>query len=474
MVAVVVVLVVVAVCAAVALAVVFGVKRSRPNVVLFIGDGLGMQLTTLARFFAQHNMGDPLDFGSAGCQTSVVTTSSASHFITDSAAAATAMSCGRKTTNGRVGVTPDGKPCGTVLEAAALAGMATGIAVTSTVSHATPAGFTAHVVSRSNEESIARQQLQQFADGRLDVLIGGGKDVWEGAGLLDRACELGITVAFNLSQINESISSQPQPQPLLGLLGQGKMQYEIDLEASTEERPSMSELAVAAWNALLKTKQPFFLMVEGSLIDFAEHSNDAATAVRETLAFFLAVSNIIDLAQQEGNTIVLVTSDHDTGGLSLGSNAINLGLLSAANASIETMASLAFRSSTSVESVLLSRAGVSQLSSGEIERLEKAKNTSEGALQDEIALVISDRLGVSWGSDGHTATDVLLFSCLSGSAGKKKFPFFQMNNTDIPLWIADVLDLDLNATTADTIARFATDAAFTAVPKRSEPISDHN
>jgi len=469
-----------------------------PNVVVMVGDGLGPQMTSLARLFAAHaQLHDPLaGVQRAGCRLGLVATASASHHITDSAAAATALSCGRKTTNGFVGVTPDGVPCGTVLEAAALAGMATGIAVTSTVSHATPAAFTAHAASRSDEQGIALEQLQQFADGRLHVAVGGGRDHWtaakraDGADLLAAARALGVDVVLNRSALDAAVASD-STAPLLALLAPGRLAYEIDIDdfradvfasdsdgssgggngaRAASERPSTADIATAAWRALQKItagERPFFLLVEGSLIDFAEHSNDASTAIWETLGFFRAVSAILHLAQKDGNTIVLVTSDHDTGGLSISGGNIAFDLISAANASIETLADM-IHAGENTTSVLERYTAIHDLTADEIAKIDAAAKHNVSALQDTIAQTLADRIGISWGTDGHTATNVLLYSCLDSWANSDddddddndEDVAILWDNTDVAKWIATQLGLDLAAATNDTIRRFNITSIF--------------
>jgi alkaline phosphatase len=291
------------------------------NVILCIGDGMGLSQVTLARAKAA-GLGGRLCLERLPV-TGLVQTYSQDSCVTDSAAAGTALACGVKTNNGMIGMTPDGQGYCTILEAAETQGMATGLVVTSTITHATPACFGAHVKSRLLEDKIAGQLVTN----RINVLFGGGKKFFlprsdshsgrkDNTYLLAAAREAG----YEYIETAEELRSATGPR-LLGL-------FQLDALTTKSPEPSLAQLTEKAIQVLRQgprsadasgraTRRGFFLMVEGSQIDWACHNNDAKGAVRQTLLFDQAVGAAVDFALRDGRTLVIVTADHETGGLTL-------------------------------------------------------------------------------------------------------------------------------------------------------------
>lgn len=283
------------------------------NVILMIGDGMSFNHVAMARRRAVGADGRLYmeRFPVAG----MLRTHSANRLVTDSAAAATAMASGVKTDNGRIGQTSDGRPWETIMERARNRGYRTGLVATSTLSHATPAGFAAHVENRSMEAEIAAQMI----DGRFGVLFGGGRKYWlpkphgtreDGRNLVEQARRDGYQVIFSGEQLNALTSG-----PVLGLFADdGMTTYspEPSLEQMTRKAIELLSARSIEWFA----PQPrFFVMVEGSQIDWAAHSNDTDNVIRQTLLFDLAVREAAEFALRDKQTLVIVTADHETGGL---------------------------------------------------------------------------------------------------------------------------------------------------------------
>jgi alkaline phosphatase len=287
------------------------------NVILCIGDGMGFNEIAFARQKAVGQDGKlwmerlPV----AG----VVRTFSANHAVTDSAAAATAIACGIKTKNGTLGIGMDKKAYASILEALSKKGWRTGLAATSSITHATPAGFASHVSSRGSEEEIAGQ----IFDNRVDVLLGGGRKFWLSGGenasnLILMAQQAGYHVVQSRAEMMELTNG-----PVLGLFAEKGM-------TTLAPEPSLAEMTQKAIG-LLSTKSKdklapepkFFLMVEGSQIDWAGHANDSDNNVRQTLLFDMAVKEAIEFARMDQRTLVLVTADHETGGMLLPEDKIN-------------------------------------------------------------------------------------------------------------------------------------------------------
>lgn len=287
------------------------------NVIFIIGDGTGLvQLTN-----GQYNMVGPA--GRLHIQTlpvtGIVKTYSADNLITDSASGATAYSCGVKTNNGMIGQLPDGRKCKTILEMAEEKGLSSGIVATSTVTHATPASYASHIASRQRQAEIA----EQYLDAGMEVILGGGYEYFipsnvEGSSRNDNRDltaefkDMGYTYVRSADELMSMNTDR-----LLGLFSESGM-------PSESRAPSLAQMSEKAIEILSENEKGFFLMIEGSQIDWAGHANDAQYALREVKDFDAAVKTALDFAKQDGETLVVITADHETGGMTLqDSNADN-------------------------------------------------------------------------------------------------------------------------------------------------------
>ena len=281
------------------------------NIIVCIGDGMGPNHVALAR---HHGVGhDRKLYMELLPVHGEVMTHSANKKVTDSAAAATAMACGVKTNNGMIGMTPDKTPYSSVLELLQKKGWRTGLVATSQISHATPAGFASHVDSRNKQKEIAGQLL----DSRVEVLLGGGRKYWDDE-LLAKAANAGYQVITARDEM-----ATLKPEPVIGLFGDDGL-------TTFSPEPMLSEMSKTAIKLLnspekgwFAPKPKFFLMIEGSQIDWASHANDTDRKIRQTLLFDMAVREAIEFARRDGHTLVLVTADHETGGLTLKPNEDN-------------------------------------------------------------------------------------------------------------------------------------------------------
>lgn len=304
------------------------------NLIFMVSDGMGPTSLSLTRSFEQYRTGSPIDdalvldphlIGSSR-------TRSNSSLITDSAAGATAFSCGFKTYNGAISVLPDQSPCGTVLEAAKKAGYMTGLVVTTRITDATPACFAAHVNERSEEDTIARQMVGDHPLGHtVDLMLGGGRCHFLPRGTPGSCRQDKIDViqmakdrGYDYIEDRKSFDSLRQGNgaklPLLGLFAPNDIPYEIDRRFQEDVYPSLDEMAKTALNALQiatqDTEKGFFLMVEGSRIDHAGHGNDPAAQVHEVLAYDDAFASVLKFLDEDGiEGVAISTSDHETGGL---------------------------------------------------------------------------------------------------------------------------------------------------------------
>lgn len=272
------------------------------NIILFIGDGMGVAQLTAAISVAgapMHIEGMPV--------TGLAKTSAYDRFITNSPAAATAMATGIKTRSNMVGVAPDSTVVENIVEIAKRNGLSTGVVSTSSVTHATPASFVAHVPSRYDYEDIALHYL----NGHIDVFMGGGLRNFtmrsDSLNLLDRLRNDGYFVATSPEELEEVRSGR-----LAGMFSDGHMP-----KLSEGRSVSLAEMTKKAIELLSQNEKGFFLMVEGAQIDFAGHDNDTDYIILETLDMDEAVGEAIAFAADNGNTLVIVTADHETGGMAL-------------------------------------------------------------------------------------------------------------------------------------------------------------
>ncbi len=275
---------------------------------LFIGDGMGLPQRQLTEHFNTAQGKPGLLINRFPYQT-VTATASANRLVTDSAAAATAIACGVKTNNGMLGITPDGTKVESVAAAAKKAGYRVGILTSVTLNHATPAGFYAHNSGRGNAREIA---LDLLASG-FDFFGGGGVTDPKGD-FFELATKKGYRVTGNREELNGSIT-------LPAIAGDYRKGTNRNLSWDIDARPEDLQLAEITARAieLLDNPNGFFIMVEGGQIDHFGHSNDAGGMVREALNFDAAVRRAYEFAQKHpDDTLIVVTGDHETGGLALG------------------------------------------------------------------------------------------------------------------------------------------------------------
>ena len=288
------------------------------NVIFFVTDGMGPAQLTLGRTIKAYRSGEETDLLEADDMlVGSSRTRSANSLVTDSAAGATAFTTGFKTDNMKVSVSELNEPLGTVLEASKLNGKATGMVVTKSITDATPAAFSSHVVYRELQDLIAEQQVGH----NIDVLMGGGLQFYkyraDGRNLLAEMADDGYTVAETPAEM-----AAADRAPFVGLFANGSLAYDVDREA--DKQPSLAEMTEKALGMLKDAggDAGFFLLVEASQIDVASHHNDAVGVVSEMMAWDDAMRIAKTFADVHGETLIVSVSDHETGGLTLGGTAL--------------------------------------------------------------------------------------------------------------------------------------------------------
>lgn len=278
-------------------------KQQVRNVIFLIGDGMGLSQIS----YALQQSANRLNFERFQ-YIGLSKTSSSNSQITDSAAGATAFSIGKKTYNGAIGVDDQKRSMKTILEYAEDKGLATGMLVTCAITHATPAAFIAHQPSRTMQEEIA----QDFLKTDIDLFIGGGLQFFnkrkDAKDLTVDLKEKGYTLILHENELYQAGNSKK----IAALLADNHLPKMQDGRGNYE-----SQAADFSMQFLNKNKNGFFLMIEGSQIDWGGHDNDAAYINEETQDFDRVIGKVLDFAAKDGNTLVIVTADHETGGFAL-------------------------------------------------------------------------------------------------------------------------------------------------------------
>jgi alkaline phosphatase len=276
---------------------------TRPtNVILMIGDGMGFGHVNAARLI----QGRPLLMDGLAIMGGIATQAHTDSLdgTTDSAAAATALATGYRTVNGRLGMDKAGKSLRSIMASAREAGMWTGIVTTTTLSHATPAGFYANTLSREDERVIGQQLVKDML---INVAFGGGMPL-----SMD---ELGEYKVIESREEMLALSSEFDVRDpfVLGMFSPGMLAYERI--RSELQQPAIWEMTESILGLLSLHTEGFMLMIEGGRIDHAAHENNIVDVVFETLAFDRAVGYAYDFAYRRGDTLLIVVADHETGGL---------------------------------------------------------------------------------------------------------------------------------------------------------------
>lgn len=283
-------------------------KKQAKNVIFMIGDGMGV--TQITSGLIENNGLNLESFQSIG----FIKTNSSKELITDSAAGATAFSIGKKTYNGAVGVDENKQPQETLLETLSQDGYSTGLVATCTITHATPASFYAHQPSRKLYYEIAADMVKTTPD----VFIGGGKahfvnrtDATNGKvddrNIIQELETKGVTFINTLSELEQA---------------KGKVGYFVADEHPKKILEGRGDYLPNSVNPVInhlqkESKKGFFLMLEGSQIDWGGHANDSDYIISEMLDFDKAIGKVLEFAKKDGNTLVVVTADHETGGYAL-------------------------------------------------------------------------------------------------------------------------------------------------------------
>ncbi|MCE2027318.1 alkaline phosphatase [Sessilibacter corallicola] len=407
------------------------------NIIYVISDGMGPVYTTGYRYFAddkstpeiEKTVFDRLHVGSASTYPAAV-----SGVVTDSAAAATALSTGVKSYNGAIGVDVDKKTVPTILQMAKQKGMKTGVAVTSQVNHATPAAFITHNESRKNYNEIAESYFDQRIDGKFtaDVILGGGTQYFqrEDRDLVGEFIGAGYEY---LNNINDLPAIQPG-KPLLGLFAPVGLPWALDYP---QKKRLLSLTQAAVRN--LENDKGFFLLVEASQVDWAGHANDVAAAMGEMADLADTLEWLEAYVDNNPDTILVVTADHSTGGMSLARERAYIwkpDFIHKLEHSPATIAQkLVFKPAGAQREKLAKELLPLEFEAEELEALKKLTAVDQQGAYSWVKSVIDRETHTGWTTGGHTAVDVPV---LAKGLGAEAFVGHQ-DNTEIAKKLISVL-----------------------------------
>jgi len=429
------------------------------NIIVLIGDGMSEDCVALTRWYNAYNPATggfdtnktmALDEMASGLVRTWWLNNGIVGAITDSAPAATAMATGQKTNNKFLGVTDKKAPVASIIEAAKLAGKSTGMISTSQIMHATPAGYSSHYPDRSKEEIIAEQQVYN----NIDVVFGAG---WNRlAGRADNENLIAVLKQNGYNYITTGAELAGLTGKTWGMFASASdsaMRYEMDRKELKPAEPSLAEMTKAALGILSQNENGFFIMVEGSKIDWAAHANDPIGVISDVRAFDDAVKVALDFAKADGHTMVIALTDHGNGGISIGDSGTTgtydsdpvsrfIAPLYKAKLTGEGVAAKLNEDRSNIVEVMATWYGISDLTNDEIKAIKEAPL---GSMNSVVGPMISKRANIGWTTGGHTGEEVVLYTYLPGDERITG----TIDNTDIAKLCAGVWGLDLAKTTKD-------------------------
>jgi alkaline phosphatase len=435
------------------------------NIIVLIPDGMSVGGVTLTRWY---NAYDPtsgeidtgkklaLDEMASGLMRTYWQADGIVGAITDSAPAATALATGNKTNDKFIGVTPAKTPVASILEAAKLNGKATGLVATSQIMHATPADYSSHYPDRSKEELIAEQQVYN----NIDVVFGGG---WSRlSGREDKEDLVAILGQKGYAYVTDREGLEKLSGKAWGMFAEVAMSYEMDRventikntmenAENTPSEPSLAEMTQAAIKILSQNPNGFFLMVEGSKIDWAAHANDPIALISDIDAFDQAVKTALEFAKKDNQTMLISITDHGNGGVTIGNQATTssyskdpvekfIAPLKKAKLTGEGLEAKLNADRSNIKEVMREYFGIDDLTHEEEGEIKEAE---AGSVNYAVGPMISKRAFIGWTTGGHTGEDVVLYTYLPDDERITGV----VDNTDIAGICAGVWGIDLDAVT---------------------------
>lgn len=405
-------------------------EEQKPNIIYIIGDGMGFEYISAYRYAMSDLDSKTIaktEFD-AMLKGAATTYPDDNTWVTDSAAGATALATGVKSYNGAIAVDSDKYPLQSIMELARENGWSTGSVSTSQVNHATPASFFTHHPSRYEYNQIADKIATQVVEGKpsFDVMLGGGQSYFkrEDKNWLDVLPEHGMQVVTDMQKLNSVDTT-----PVMGLFAEKGLPFAIDGDVD-----ALANMTRSALRLLDKKQQPFALMIEGSEIDWCGHANDIACAVHEMDGLNRALKVVREYQQNNPNTLVVMTADHSTGGLTIGRDgeyAWHSERVMNIESSIASMSKEMLSMDTESWAEYVAEKVNFELTQEYLDELaiaaEKEGEEQRDALHQALVYITGDITGTGWTTSGHTGVDVPVFAAGPYSENFSGY----MDNTDI-------------------------------------------
>jgi len=290
-----------------------GKGKKAKNIIFMVSDGMSSGTLNMAELFRQRKEGRGSNwidlYRNQRVSRGLMDMASASSMVTDSAAASSSWGGGVRVKNGSINIGVNGEEYMPIWQKFKRSGKKVGCVTTVPITHATPAGFCVTLKSRNEQNEIAEKYLAL----RFDVMMGGGgkyfEDREDGRNMYEEFKSAGYSVVRSTSEMKMTTNSKP----LLGVFDKDGLPFELDRLNDTEalaKVPSLAEMSQKAIDLMKDHKNGFCLQIEGGKVDWAAHSNDAAGLIYDQVAFDDAIKVAIDFAEKDGNTLVVITSDH--------------------------------------------------------------------------------------------------------------------------------------------------------------------
>ncbi|CAI1740057.1 Alkaline phosphatase 4 precursor [Serratia quinivorans] len=382
------------------------VYAAAKNIILMIGDGMGTPYLSALRYYQATSTSSNTTtiFDSMGV--GMIRTNPVGKFkVTDSAAGGTALATGEKTENGRIGISANMQPLESVLKVAKKNGLKTGVVVTSSITDATPASFLTTNSSRKNQNEIAYSYIQQIMDNQpaFDVLLGGGQEYFEKNSLMKT--ELKPNKHFHYATVFTELNIKDH-RPEIGVFSEKGLPFAVD-----NREPSLSAMTSYALQKL-QNKDGFFLLVESSQIDWCGHMNDIVCAVNEMKDFAKTVELVKQFVNNHSDSLLVITADHSTGGLTIGSERgkyWNPSVIDKIHASGDKISKALISSNNNPKNWLkYSDLPLNKQQWAEVERYKKRNDQLK--LRRYLNHLISLTTNTGWTTESHTGEDVPVFA----------------------------------------------------------------
>lgn len=405
-------------------------EEQKPNIIYIIGDGMGFEYISAYRYAMSDLDSKTIaetEFD-AMLKGAATTYPDDNTWVTDSAAGATALATGVKSYNGAIAVDSDKYPLQSIMELARENGWSTGSVSTSQVNHATPASFFTHHPSRYEYNQIADKIATQVVEGKpsFDVMLGGGQSYFnrDDKNWLDVLPEHGMQVVTDMQKLNSV-----ETTPVMGLFAEKGLPFAIDGDVD-----ALANMTRTALRLLDKKQQPFALMIEGSEIDWCGHANDIACAVHEMDGLNRALKVVSEYREKNPNTLIVMTADHSTGGLTIGRDgeyAWHSDRVMKIESSIASMSKEMLTMDTDSWAKYVADKVNFELTQEYLDELaiaaEKEGEEQQEALHQALVYITGDITGTGWTTSGHTGVDVPVFA---DGPYSENFGGY-MDNTDI-------------------------------------------